>query len=78
MEEEKKHFEKFNNSMSYWLGNIFKFFWTIFKFLIKVCGVLLITFPLIIIGMAFISPETAVKTIEAIAAILRAFIDIFK
>ncbi|MDR1093411.1 MAG: hypothetical protein LBL66_04610 [Clostridiales bacterium] len=71
-------FKRFNAGLAYYLDNAFKFFFTLFKFFIKVAGVIALTFPFVLFGMCLVSPDSAIKTLEALTALIRLIIDLFK
>jgi hypothetical protein len=77
-DNETKRFKRFNDAFAYYLGNVFRFVWTLFRFFIKLAGVSAITFPLILFGMCLVSPDSAVQTIEAFARFLNVIVELFR
>lgn len=70
-------FKRFNAGLAYYLDNAFKFFFTLFKFFIKVTGILVITFPFVLFGMCLVSPDSAIRTLEALTHLIRLIINLF-
>ncbi len=76
--EKPGKFARFNSLFGYFLHNIFRFIFAIFKFLIKISAIVLITFPFALFAMCFIAPGSAFKTLEALASLLQMIIDLFR
>lgn len=70
--------DKFNRGLAYYLNNIFKFIWTVAWFFIKLSGVLLFVFPFVLFGMCLVSPDSAIKTLEALTHLLQLIINLFR
>jgi hypothetical protein len=72
-----ERFKKFNGGLAYYLDNIFKFVFVIFKFFIKLSGLMLFTFPILVFGMCLVAPDAAVKSLETIVQLIQTTLNIF-
>jgi ABC-type transport system involved in cytochrome bd biosynthesis fused ATPase/permease subunit len=71
-------FERFNIKLAYYLNNVFKFIFALFKFCAKTAALIIITFPFILFGMCIVSPAAAIKTLEVVAQFAQIIINLFK
>jgi len=71
-------FTKLNNKLSYILGNIFKLFWNIVWFCVRISGVLLLASPFVLFGIAIASPSYAIEILGAIQKYLEIIVGVFK